>query len=174
MSFRTANSLYPHSHCPYCLLLGFLNTTIDLCYGPSVWLTGYRINVKIFTKEHKAIMNWSLSKAYFLSSILHRLHPNFVCSTLTDSCLFYISCLRLLLTLIFQLVTYVLTHENPDYVSFPLWDPMNTHKLTAFLLCPITVHLNTFISVPTMVHKFTKCGPLDYFRGPARSEISWQ
>lgn len=175
VSFRPANFLCPQSQCPYCLLLGFLTTTTDFCYGPSLWLIGYRINVKIFSKEHKAIMNWSLSKTYYLSSILHRLHTNFVCTTLTDSCLFYISCLRLLFTLIFLLVTYVLIHENPDYISFPLWDPLNAHKLTAFLLCPITVHLNTFISVlPTMVHKFTKCGPLDYFRGPARSEISSQ
>lgn len=129
VSFRPATSLYPHSHCPHCLLLGFLNNTTGLCYGPSLWLPGYRINFKIFSKEHKAIMNWSLSKAYFLSSILHRLHPNFVWTTLTDSCLSYISCLWLLFTLIFLLVTYVLIHENPDYVFFPLWDYLNVHKL---------------------------------------------
>lgn len=71
------------------------------------WLTGYRINFKIFSKEHKAIMNWPLSNAYLLPSTLHRLHPNSACITLTDSCLFYISCLSLLFTLIFLLVTYL-------------------------------------------------------------------
>lgn len=130
VSFRPATSLYPHSHCPHCLLLGFLNNTTGFCYGPSLWLPGYRINFKIFSKEHKAIMNWSLSKAYFLSSILHRLHPNFVCTTLTDSCLFYISCLRLLFTLIFLLVTYMyLSMRIQIMYFFLLWDYLNVHKL---------------------------------------------
>lgn len=149
------------------------------------WLNGYRTNFKFLGKTHKAIMNQPLSNVHFLPSIIHKLHPNFIYTTVM---LRFMSFLHLGLSLCFYFpAVHIFIHPWESILSFLLWNhPWTLYSwlLLSFLSHHCTLNtsilsqhciLSTSINVlHKMVDQFSKYSTGDHFRGSARSEICSQ
>lgn len=108
------------------------------------WLNGYRTNFKFLGKTHKAIMNQPLSNVHLLPSIIHRLHPNFIYTTVMFR---FMSFLHLGLSLCFHFPAgHIFIHPWECILSLLLWN--HPWTLYSWLLLSFLSHhctLNTSV-----------------------------